>query len=213
MDNIYFYTLLPKGYLMSSKLLTIAIPTFNRAQSLQLLLNTLVVELSGLEDQVDVIIADNASPDQTQDVTAAFKGAWPTAIVLRHDRNLGPDENFCACIDYGSSNFLWIIGDDDLPKTGVIRKLVSFLMKNKPDLLYFSSEWKVEIASSDCGEPIRDICAKARSRLQFSREVNVWMTFISTMIINLQLIKRMGSELDIRRFTGTNLVQLGWVLP
>ena len=198
---------------MSSKLLTIAIPTFNRAQSLQLLLNTLVVELSGLEDQVDVIIADNASPDQTQDVTAAFKGAWPTAIVLRHDRNLGPDENFCACIDYGSSNFLWIIGDDDLPKTGVIRKLVSFLMKNKPDLLYFSSEWKVEIASSDCGEPIRDICAKARSRLQFSREVNVWMTFISTMIINLQLIKRMGSELDIRRFTGTNLVQLGWVLP
>ncbi|MGV8935115.1 MAG: glycosyltransferase family 2 protein [Gallionellaceae bacterium] len=198
---------------MSSKLLTIAIPTFNRAESLELLLNTLLVELSGIEDQVDVIIADNASPDRTRDVTAAFKDAWPTATVLRHERNLGPDENFCACIDHASSHFLWIIGDDDLPKIGIIRKVVSFLKKNEPDLLYFSSEWKVEITSSDCGEPIRDICTKARSRLQFSREVNVWVTFISTMIINLHQVKKMGSELDIRRFIGTNLVQLGWVLP
>lgn len=196
----------------SDTLLTIVVPTFNRDATLRLLLDTLLVELLGLEDRIDVIIGDNASTDNTQVVSAVFQSAWPAAIVLRHAQNLGPDENFCRCIDEIKSRYFWIIGDDDLPKTGVIRQIVELLERENPDLVYLSSEWHKTVTSAAQGEPVGRLSHNAMSQLEFASRVNVWFTFISGMVISRDtLISTNGME-KIRRFAGSSLVQLGWVL-
>ena len=46
-------------------LLTIGIPTYNRAKFLRRLLEQLRTELAGLDGQVEVLVSDNASTDDT----------------------------------------------------------------------------------------------------------------------------------------------------
>ncbi len=79
---------------MSTRLLlTIAVPTYNRAGCLSFLLTALQRELVGLEDRVGLIVGDNASTDATPEVTSALQAALPTATVLRHAINVGAEEN------------------------------------------------------------------------------------------------------------------------
>jgi abequosyltransferase len=213
LDSITFYALLQKADLMRNKILTIAIPTFNRADSLSLLLRTLARDLRDLEDQIDIIISDNASSDNTFKTIEEFQAVWPMAKVLLSSINRGPEENFCQCIDRISTKYFWILGDDDLPKLGAIEKILHLLRNESPDLVYLQSEWYENISNASQGEMAGNIVYSKMGQFQFARRVNVWFTFISGMIVNFDSYKQNVDGMNIRRFTNTSLVQLGWVLP
>lgn len=197
---------------MGKKLLTIAIPTYNRAETLRLLLITLLDELDGLRDYVDVIVSDNASSDRTSDVTNDFSVAWPAAVIVHHESNLGAEENFCQCVERVRTPYFWLLGDDDLPKKGAVRKIVDLLSIESPDLVYLSSKWSKEIICSDTDEEVVKLDWIAMSRIDFARQVNVWFTFISGVIVNSESLKKYCESINIRRYVGTSLVQLGWIL-
>jgi glycosyltransferase involved in cell wall biosynthesis len=192
-------------------LLTIAVPTYNRAENLDLLLRTLVVELAGMAAEVHIVVADNASTDRTPAVIAGFVKAWPASTILRQTVNRGPDENFCVCVEALESKYFWFIGDDDLPKEGFIAKLLALLKSHRPDLVSFGSEWVPAISGPSQGGSIGALQPCILDRLNFATEVNVWMTFISGIVINRETFLAANPLAAIRRWTGTNLVQLGWV--
>lgn len=198
---------------MTNKLLTIVIPTFNRAVSVSRLLAGIESEVTRLAHEVDVIIGNNASTDETQQVLVDFKQRHPSAIVIQHEQNLGAEENFCRCIDASRSRYFWIIGDDDLPKKGLVTRVVDFLRSKEPDLLYLSSEWKLDISGES--EAHADVQSEPvfYSAEAFTRKVNVWVTFISGFVVRQELLHQLDPEFSIRRFSNTGLVQLGWVLP
>lgn len=50
-------------------------------------------------------------------------------------------------------------------------------------------------------------------RLEFAKRVNVWFTFISGVIVSRDTLVRTLIQQSIRRYSGTRLVQLGWVFP
>jgi abequosyltransferase len=197
----------------ASPLLTIIVPTYNRADNLALLLETLRVELAGLQEDVTVLVSDNASTDATPEVVAAARAAHPALLAQRHERNLGPDGNFCACVEHVSTRYFWIIGDDDLPKRGVIAKVVQLLRRTSPALVYLQSEWVNPIVGSEQGEPVGTLEAGVMDAEAFARRVNVWFTFISGVVVDRSLLVQELGPQSIRRFTGTSLVQLGWILP
>ncbi|WP_431288688.1 glycosyltransferase family 2 protein [Roseateles chitinivorans] len=191
-----------------SRLLTIIVPTYNRAACLSMLLDALTVELLGLEDRVNVVIGDNASNDGTPAVTAAFADRWSATRVLRHPENLGPDENFCHCVEAVLTPYFWIIGDDDLPRAGAIPLLIRLLETQDPDLVYLSSRWTATLTSHDEAGTVSNLRATLMERAAFARTVHVWTTFISGAIVKREL----APDESLRRFTGSLLVQLGWVL-
>ena len=55
---------------LAQPLLTIAIPTFNRAAQLRVLLEALEPQIAG-RPEVEVFVSDNASTDETPQVTAS----------------------------------------------------------------------------------------------------------------------------------------------
>ena len=79
-------------------LLTIAIPTYNRSESLALLLEILAPQLDG-ESRVELVISDNASSDDTSAVVASFQNRGLKLIYSRNETNLGADANFVRCLD------------------------------------------------------------------------------------------------------------------
>lgn len=194
-------------------LLTIAVPTYNRADCLELLLRALVLELEGLANDVQVVVADNASTDRTPELIAEFAKAWPAVTVVRQPVNRGPDENFLSCVEAAQSTYFWLIGDDDLPKAGVIAKLLQVLREQKPDLVSLGSEWVPVIKGASQGKAVRSLEPHAVDRLEFARQVNVWMTFISGMVINRDVFIALHPLPSIRQWMGTYLIQMGWIFP
>lgn len=194
-------------------LLTLIVPTYKRADSLELLLTALRAELASTSDEVAVIVTDNASPDRTPEVTAAAQAAWPSLVVQRHARNLGPDDNFCSAVDRVASRYFWIISDDDMPKRGVIAQILALLKKTSPALVYMDSEWINPVTGPDQGTPVGALRFDVLDGLAFARQVHVWVTFISGMVVDHELLLRQLGKQTIRRFHGSSLVQLGWVLP
>jgi abequosyltransferase len=199
---------------MPIKMLTVVIPTYNRATHLSRLLTALTVELEGLNGKVQFILGDNASTDHTPLVINSFVVSASEVQVIRHSKNVGPDENFLYCMAAVKSQYVWIIGDDDLPKKGVLQKIVELLERNDIDLLYMQSDWHRNL--DDIPESkliVSTINADKVSRAEFARDVNVWLTFISGMIINLKRLYELEPNINLKRFNNTSLVQLGWVLP
>jgi glycosyltransferase involved in cell wall biosynthesis len=120
-----------------SRLLTIAIPTYKRAAKLDGQLACFTQSVGGIESHCDVILSDNASPDETAAVCAKWRDVLaPRGVRVQINRmpsNVGPLPNIARCIELSNSRFTWVIGDDDEIREGTLRFVVSQLQRD-PDL-------------------------------------------------------------------------------
>ncbi|TRZ96078.1 glycosyltransferase family 2 protein [bacterium] len=87
--------------------ISICIPTFNRSD---LLRKTLISVSKQTAIPYEVIIVDNCSDDNTEDVAKDF----PAFKYYKNNTNLGMIGNWNRCIDLASGHFLSILHSDDL---------------------------------------------------------------------------------------------------
>lgn len=196
----------------SRKLLSILIPTYNRAEELGQLLRTLNAELRGLEHCTEVVICDNASTDNTAEVIHAFKASFSNVRHILQESNVGMDGNFLSCVTSTEAEYCWMIGDDDMPRTGSVAKLVQLLTDTRPEVVYLSSHWREDISSDMLGL-LGDLGCREVRRDHFLKMTNVWVTFISAMILRRDTFIRQATLADLQKYNSTNLVHLGWVIP
>ena len=111
-------------------LLTIAIPTYNRSKFLRRLLELLASEVKGLENEVELLVSDNASTDETQAVCKEMTGRLPLRYH-RQERNVGFDHNALWIVENAQGEYLWMFGDDDLMVEGSIGRMLAFLKEQK----------------------------------------------------------------------------------
>jgi glycosyltransferase involved in cell wall biosynthesis len=107
---------------MQQSLLTIAIPTFNRAPKLKRLLNIIKEEIttSHLQESVRVLVSDNASADQTPVIASEFKGTGLKFTYYRQPQNLGLDGDLRLLYTHANSRYFWFMADDDYPLKGAV---------------------------------------------------------------------------------------------
>jgi glycosyltransferase involved in cell wall biosynthesis len=108
----------------SMPLVSVCIPTYNRADKLQRAVETL---LNGTYSNLEIIISDNASSDHTQEVCAKLCNRSSSVRYFRHSFNQGPTKNFefARCQARGQY-FLWH-GDDDHLEGDYIKACVAEL--------------------------------------------------------------------------------------
>lgn len=97
-------------------LLTLGIPTYNRAVTLRRTLVSLAqqIDQAGLRD-VEIVISDNCSTDDTASVCAEIAKQFP-CVPLRYfqnDENIGFDRNVDALFHRARATYVWTFSDDD----------------------------------------------------------------------------------------------------
>ena len=187
--------------------LTIIVPTYNRCGDLRVLLNRLACEIGELSNRIQVIIGNNASSDNTDEVVQEFIARFHNIIYTKNSLNIGPDENFCKCIELVTSEYFWIIGDDDLPKFGVIKLLELLLVSQQPDFVYLNNRWVEKPENSVFDTSVKELAGYKMRRRDFARKVNIWFTFISSCVVRTSHAR----SIEIRKYCETNLAQLAWV--
>ena len=118
-----------------TKLLSITIPTYNRASQLQTQLAWIAKEIKGFEDECDVIVYDNCSTDQTQSVIDEWQPIFggTTLTSVRNQENIGGMKNLALSLSESKSRFTWTLGDDDPVDAGTLAFVIQTLRKY-PDL-------------------------------------------------------------------------------
>lgn len=126
-------------------MLTIAIPTFARAQKLSSSLQSLLVQIELAElssKQIRVMVSDNHSPDATPAVVARFAPQFRSLGVdflgLRHGSNIGFGANLGTCYQNCQSEFIWYLADDDVLLSGAVQKVVSAVKNSSAGVHLFN---------------------------------------------------------------------------
>ncbi|EJU11041.1 glycosyl transferase family protein [Sphingomonas sp. LH128] len=104
--------------------LSICIPTYNRSACLAELLDSILAENSA---DVEVVVGDDASPDDTEAVAATYADRLARFTYFRHPVNVGVDGNIAAVAARATGDYVWLMGDDDRIERGGIRRVLSAL--------------------------------------------------------------------------------------
>ena len=200
-------------------LLTLAIPTFSRSPYLAELLECLLPQFSphtGENPTAELIISDNASPDDTRAVVASFQQRGLPCKYVCNSENIGADANFLQCLDLARGKYVWVMGDDDLLAPDAIRLLVATLSRPQTadyDLIYLSS---AGFSGDHRPRPSRDPLGRFAEVITdgdyFLDKVNALIGLISANIVNKDRLLATPHP-PITTLNDTNLIQVGWLFP
>ena len=99
-------------------ILSITIPTFNRAEFLK---QTLDILLPQMTTDVEVVIFDNCSTDGTEEYVRSLGKA---VQYIRQESNIGSDRNMVSCLTQAFGDYLWLLCDDDIPCTTAVQRIL-----------------------------------------------------------------------------------------
>lgn len=116
-----------------NKLLSIAIPTWNRAQVLNQSLSFLLPQVDNLKEYIQFIISDNNSDDNTNEIILKFKQEYKEIewIHFRQDHNTGYFGNFKKCRELSTGKYLWLLSDNEFVLSGVLQTIIDLLNQDK----------------------------------------------------------------------------------
>ncbi len=198
-------------------LLTVAIPTFNRANCLAVLLESICAQISPEHiARVEVVVFDNCSPDDTSEVVAGFVAACSCLKYVRNQTNIGADNNFVKAFTNARGKYLWILGDDELLFDGAVDWVLKRCAGAEFGAAYLYSVPEIlENVHSFLGQKVPSLVSVKRfSPWGFVRAANYRLTFLSGSVINRQAVLETNPciEQEIEQFSGSNLVHLTWIL-
>jgi glycosyltransferase involved in cell wall biosynthesis len=100
----------PASECRTQPLVTIGIPTFNRAFELSRAVAS--CQAQGYPN-LEIVISDNASTDSTSALCDAWSAADPRIRVIHQAANIGRESNFGAVLAAASGDFFMWLSDDD----------------------------------------------------------------------------------------------------
>ena len=107
-----------------NKLLTIAIPTYNRKNLLKRALDSVLMQM---DSRVEIIVSDNASDDGTKEM---MEQDYPQVRYSRNEKNVGGEANFLKCCNLVNGKYFILFGSDDVLIENSLKKILDFLEKN-----------------------------------------------------------------------------------
>lgn len=110
--------------------LSICIPTLNRAQYIGETLDSIVPDL---RNDVEVVIVDGGSSDQTEAVVATYRERFASIRYIRRSNeataptNSGFDRDCSWAVELAQGEYCWLMTDDDVLVPGAVRRVVERL--------------------------------------------------------------------------------------
>ncbi len=101
--------------------ISICIPTRNRAKFLT---ETLENVLQQATDEIEVVIVDGASTDNTKEVAEQYRQKFRNFIYYRGEKNMGVNRDMARTIELAHGDYCWMLSDDDCLKPGALNQML-----------------------------------------------------------------------------------------
>ncbi|GAA0891438.1 hypothetical protein GCM10009122_11170 [Fulvivirga kasyanovii] len=119
---------------VSPHIIDILIPTFNRAEILRRNIDYLIneIESNKINKQVRVIVSDNCSDDNTQNIMEKLLDSYTgiNLIYNRNEENIGLEANMVKLLELASAPYVLWTGDDDFLDKGYVKFCLDEIKNN-----------------------------------------------------------------------------------
>lgn len=179
-------------------ILSICIPTYNRAELLKETLESIVIsEVFQQTNKVEIVISNNASTDDTHEIASSFLERFPEKIRYNFLENpVSGDENFIHVLNQGTGRFLKLHNDKILFKKGSLEEIISVLETSEiGNILFLTGKRKRKNANLSHFQSFEEL-------LLF---LNYWATWIGGLCIRRTAYEKIT---DPGRYTKLHFAQM-----
>lgn len=185
--------------------LSICIATYNRGKFIG---ETLDQILGQMQPDVELVVVDGASSDNTAEVMAQYLPYHPEMRYYREQENSGVDRDYDKAVGYALGEYCWLMTDDDLLRPDAVRRVLTAL-NDSNDLVIVN----VEVRNVDCSKILDECLMKLPSDRQY-READAESLFAEAghclSFIGCVVIKRdVWRSRDRASYYGTLFVHVG----
>lgn len=188
--------------------LSISIPTYNRSKKLANTLDSIVEQLEEGQNNIEIVISDNCSTDNTQAVVEEYSKQYPCIKYFKNSVNRGIDYNIFKCTDLATGEYVHLMSDDDLYTEGSLSYMLD-LIKTHPDVSFFYLNGR-GFELDEKGEKVfdpnpvinhtEDIVFEDKN--EFVSFLGTQITFISAFLLHRETWNK---NIDKERFIGTDI--------
>lgn len=116
----------------ASPLLSVLVPTFNRAELLKSALYSLAPQVRALDGLVELVVSDNCSTDSTSEVVTWAQQFGPIRYH-RNTKNIGACGNVMQLTnELATGTYGWILCDDDIARPDAVSRVLAVLQSPAP---------------------------------------------------------------------------------
>jgi len=188
------------------KKLTIAIPTYNGSATIQRTLDSIFNQPFST-DEVNVMVCDNCSTDNTLAVLEPYAHKIE---LFKNEQNLGGDRNFQLCAERSTTQYVWIVGDDDLLRSDAIESVLQKIRNHDYAAVFVNfSLYDVKLQQEVLPKYVaieEDVVAKGISA--FLDQTKIAANFLSAVIHN----RACFVGVDASAYLGTCWLQFAVIL-
>ncbi|MGV8980205.1 glycosyltransferase family 2 protein [Clostridium sp.] len=181
---------------INKPILSICIPTFNRAERLNKCLTTIFNEI-GNNNEYEIIISDNCSTDNTEEIVNSYTSQFTNILYYKNECNFGADQNFLLSAKKANGKYIFLHGDDDYFKYGSLSMIMYSIKSNLDSGIIF-----IDVRKKDNNVHL------IYGLDNFIRSVSIYSTFASSLIMNGDEFNKIDS---VEKRIGSNIPQLYWI--
>ena len=190
---------------MKTPLLSICIATYNRADVIGQTLESIISQAT---DEVEIIVVDGASPDDTATVVQRYKDQCPQLRYHRLPVKGGVDRDYCHAVSFAIGAYCWLLTDDDILKPGAIKAILELLPHN-----YSLIVVNAEVRDRSLSQLIetkhlhldKDVVYQPSSWEAFFINTATYLSFIGAVVID----RAIWNERIKEPYIGTEFIHMG----
>ena len=185
--------------------LSICIATLNRASFIGKTLDT-IIPYAG--DDVEIVIVDGASTDNTEDVIREYRKRFSRITYVRLAEKGGVDADYDRSVQEAQGEYCWLFTDDDLLRPGAIAAVLEAI-SHKPAIVVVNAE----VFDRDVAQSLQPKRLSINSNISLLgsqlddllKIVRGYLSFIGAVVIRRDL----WLDRERKRYYGTEFIHVG----
>lgn len=182
-------------------LLSLCIPTYNRVETLMVMLDHVICD-PDFDEEVEIVISDNCSTDNTEMEVRKITSKHHNVKYYRNSENL-KDQNFYLALSRGEGAYLKLLNDYITFRIGALKMMKDYVRRylNSDINLFFYSNLR---------SPYRSFKEVQFENVDsFAHDINNKITWIANFGVWKRNFRKLGNSDKLWR---TQLAQMDWTL-
>jgi abequosyltransferase len=185
--------------------LSICIATYNRARFIGETLDSILCQAL---EEMEIVIVDGASTDDTKEVVKGYMRLYPNIRYYRMEKKGGVDQDFSRAVELSQGEYCWLFSDDDILKPGAIARVCTELQRNY-DLIIVNAEIRnADLSRILSGRALHHLSDRIYSPSEgeaLFRDTANYLSFIGAVVIRRDL----WNKREKQAYFGTAFIHLG----
>lgn len=159
-------------------LISICIPTYNRAKFLERCLDNILSQWWFDENIIEIVISDNASSDSTQSLVRKYQKKCASIRYFRNQENIGANLNLFKAAERATGEYIRFMWDDDQIADRWLQQIIHAIQSHNDITLLHTNMTDWSILVQDWIHYFKDLLHHNKAS-----KLLIFLTYLSALIV------------------------------